>query len=215
MHDHHSTDYVTGQPVGPWYAVNDTAIVRCAWRYLCVTGDFAWLDKKISDRTILDHLEEHALYWKKLDHFGRGLGDYGTIENLLEVVSTYLHEVAGMNAGNVHSMRVVADLNERRGNAARARELRVEAKALAERINRLLYVNGKGYWRCGQPDDTFNEVRHCYDFLAVLDNMAEDLTPRQKQEMSEFFWRELHSEEMDAGAIAERCGCDLEHTPGS
>jgi hypothetical protein len=194
MHDHHSTDYVTGEAVGPWYAVNDTAIVRCAWRYLSVAGDFAWLDKKISDRTILDHLEDHALYWKKLDHFGHGLGDYGTIENLLEVVSTYLHEVAGMNAGNVHSMRVVADLQERRGNAARARELRAEATALAERINRLLYVDGKGFWRCGQPDGTFNEVRHCYDFLAVLDNMAEDLTPAQRHEMSEFFWRELHSE---------------------
>lgn len=194
MHSHHSTDYVTGEPVGPWYAVNDTAIVRCAWRYVCVTGDFAWLDKKVGGRSVLEQLEEHALYWKKLDHFGHGLGDYGTIENLLEVVSTYLHEVAGMNANNVHSMRVVADMYERRGNGARASELRAEAKSLAERINRLLYVKGKGHWRCGQPNATFNEVRHCYDFLAVLDNMAEDLSAAQKKEMSEFFWRELHGE---------------------
>jgi hypothetical protein len=194
MHEHHSTDYVTGEAVGPWYAANDSAIVRCAWRYLCVTGDFDWLDTKIDDRTVLDHLDDHALYWQKLDHFGRGLGDYGTIENLLEVVSTYLHEVAGINAGNVRSMRIVADLHERRGNSARARQLRGEAKALAERINRLLYVDGKGYWRCGQPDGTFNEVQHCYDFLAVLDTMADDLTSAQKREMSEFFWRELRSE---------------------
>lgn len=194
MHEHHSTDYVTGEGVGPWYAANDAAIVRCAWRYLCVTGDLGWLDKKIGDRTVLDQLDEHAVYWKKLDHFGHGLGDYGTIENLLEVVSTYLHEVAGMNAGNVYSMRVVADLHERLGNVARARELRGEASDLAQRINRLLYVNGKGYWRCGQPDGAFNEVRHCYDFLAVLDNMPEDLSPTQKQEMAAFFWHELHSE---------------------
>jgi hypothetical protein len=175
MHDHLATDYVSGEAVGPWYAVNDTAIVRCAWRYVCVTGDFAWLDKRVGQRTVLEHLEDRALYWKKLDHFGRGLGDYGTIENLLEVVSTYLHEVAGMNAGNVHSMRVVADMHERRGNGVRAGQLRTEAKSLADRINQLLYVNGKGFWRCGQPDGTFNEVRHCYDFLAVLDNMSEDL----------------------------------------
>lgn len=194
MHDHLATDYVTGEAVGPWYAVNDTAIVRCAWRYLCVTGDFAWLDKRVGQRTMLEHLEDRALYWKKLDHFGRGLGDYGTIENLLEVVSTYLHEVAGMNAGSVHSMRVVADMHERRGNSVRSSQLRAEAKSLADRINQLLYVKGKGYWRCGQPDGTFNEVRHCYDFLAVLDNMSEDLSPAQKNEMSEFFWRELHSE---------------------
>jgi hypothetical protein len=119
--------------------------VRCAWRYLCVTGDFAWLDKKIAGRTVLDHLDEHAVYWKQLDHLGHGLGDYGTIENLLEVVSTYLHEVAGMNAGNVHSMRVVADLHEFRGNLERARQLRSEATDLAARISRLLYVNGKGH----------------------------------------------------------------------
>jgi len=194
MHEHHSTDYLTGEGVGPWYAANDSAIVRCAWRYLCVTGDLGWLDTKIADRAVLDHLDQHAIFWKQLDHFGHGLGDYGTIENLLEVVSTYLHEVAGMNAGNVRSMRIVADLHERRGNSARARELRGEAKALAGRIDRLLYVDGKGYWRCGQPDGTFNEVRHCYDFLAVLDNMAEDLTARQKSEMSEFFWRDLHSQ---------------------
>ena len=40
------------------------------------TGDFAWLDKKVGDRTILESLEYHAQYWKKLDHSGCG-GDYG------------------------------------------------------------------------------------------------------------------------------------------
>lgn len=194
MHEHLATDYVTGEAVGPWYAVNDTAIVRCAWRYLCVTGDMAWLDKRIGNRSILDYLEEHALYWKKLDRSGHGLGDYGGIENILEVVSTYIHEVPGMNANNVHSMRVVADMHEKRGNSARAQQLRTEAKALADRINDKLYVKGKGYWRSGQPDGSFNEVRHCYDFLAVMDNMSEDLSPAQKSEMSAFFWRELHSE---------------------
>ena len=194
MHSHHSTDYVTGEPVGPWYAVNDTAIVRCAWRYLCVTGDFGWLEKQVGERTILEGLEKHALYWKDLDRFGRGLADYGTIENLLEVVSTYLHEVAGMNANNVHAMRSVAEMHEHKGNGSRAQQLRFEAKALAERINRLLYVNGHGYWRCGQPDGSFNEVRHCYDFLAVLENMSADLARTQKREMAEFFWRELKTE---------------------
>ena len=194
MHEHLATDYVTGEAVGPWYAVNDTAIVRCAWRYLCVTGDMAWLDKRVGNRTILDHLEDHALYWKKLDRSGHGLGDYGGIENILEVVSTYIHEVPGMNANNVHSMRVVADMHEKRGNSARAQQLRAEAKGLADRINEKLYVKGRGYWRCGQPDGSFNEVRHCYDFLAIMDNMSEDLSSAQKAEMSAFFWRELHSE---------------------
>jgi hypothetical protein len=194
MHQHLATDYVSGEGVGPWYAVNDMAIVRCAQNYLKVTGDFAWLDKRIGDQTAFQHLLAHATYWKKLDKQGHGLGDYGRLENLLEVVSTYLHETAGMNAGNVSSMRFVADLLERRGDDARASQLRSEATELARRINQKLYVKGKGWWKCGQPDGTFVEVRHCYDFLSVLDNMFEDLGDSQKQEMSRFFWGQLHSE---------------------
>lgn len=191
MHKHLATDYVGGTGVGPWYAVNDTAILRCAHDYLRVSGDFAWLDKAIAGKSVLTHLADHALYWETLRHTDRGLADYGNIENLLEVVSTYVHEVAGMNAGNVANMRFVAELLERRGEAARARELRTKSEDLAERINRLLYVDGKGWWRAGQLDGTFNEVRHCYDFLAVVDSMGTALSPQQKKEMAAFFWEEL------------------------
>src|SRR5213078_3614961 len=104
-----------------------------------------------------------------------------------------LHATAGMNAGNVSSMRFVADLLERRGNSSHASQLRAEAKNLAQRINEKLYVPGKGWWKCGQPDGSFLEVRHCYDFLSVLDNMLEDLSDAQKREMSGFFWEQLHS----------------------
>jgi hypothetical protein len=194
MHQHLATDYVTAEAVGPWYGVNDMAIVRCAENYLRVTGDFAWLDKRTGESSTLDHLVAHATYWKQLDKQGHGLGDYGKIENLLEVVSTYLHETAGMNAGNVSSMRFVADLLDRRADSARAAQLRTEATALAERINKKLYVAGKGWWKCGQPDGSFVEVRHCYDFLSVLDNMITDLSVAQKEEMRRFFWDELHSE---------------------
>jgi len=194
MHQHLATDYVTGEAVGPWYAVNDMAIVRCAQNYLRVTGDFTWLDKRIDGKTALDHLLFHATYWKQLDKVSHGLGDYGKLENLLEVVSTYLHETAGMNAGNVSSMRFAADLLQRRGEASQASQLRAEAKDLARRINQKLYVQGKGWWKCGQPDGSLVDVRHCYDFLSVLDNMFEDLSDMQKQEMSQFFWRELHSD---------------------
>ena len=193
MHAHLATDYVTGHAVGPWYAVNDMAIVRCAENYLRVTGDFAWLKKSIGDKSCLEHLTVHALYWKTLDKQGSGLADYGQMENNLEVVSTYIHQVAGMNAGNVSSMRFVAALLDRAADSTRAQQLRLEASDLAKRINRLLYVTGKGYWRARQPDGSSIEVRHCYDLLAVLDNMFEDLDDQQKQEMSRFFWSELHS----------------------
>lgn len=193
MHRHLATDYVSGEAVGPWYGVNDMAILRCAENYLRVTGNWTWLDQRVGGETVLDSLVRRALFWKKLDRYGHGLADYGNLENILEVVSTYLHEVAGMNAGNVSGMRFVANLLERRGDSARAAQLRAEATSLAERINRQLYVAGKGYWRCGQPDGSFHQVRHCYDLLSVLDSMFEDLSPRQRQEMSRFFWTELYS----------------------
>jgi hypothetical protein len=193
MHQHLATDYITGNAIGPWYGVNDMAIVRCAQNYLRVTGDFAWLDKRVGDKSVIDHLHDHATYWKKLVKGTSSLADYGEISNLLEVVSTYLHQVAGMNAGNVSSMRFVADLLEHRGQAQDAARLRADATELAARINRLLYVTGKGWWRCGQPDGSFNEVRHCYDFLSVLDNMSTDLSDNQKREMAQFFWSQLAS----------------------
>ena len=194
MHQHVATDFMTGQGVGlNGYAVNDYGILRCAHAYLRVTGDFAWLDKVVDGNPVIERLLNHALYWKSLVKRAGGLADYGEMRNLLEVVSTWVHEVAGINAGNVYGMRFVAALLERRGDARQAAQLRSEAGELAAQINRLLYVEGSGWWKCGQPDGTYKEVRHCYDLLAVFDAMFEDLSDRQKKEMSNFFWTELHT----------------------
>ncbi|MCX6625462.1 MAG: hypothetical protein NTY38_31255, partial [Acidobacteria bacterium] len=145
---HLAIDYLTGKAVGRSYAVNHMALLRSADRYLRLSGDLAWLDQRLAGRTVLEHLTAYALHWKQLDRRGAGLADYGTHDGLLEVVSTYSHEVAAMNAGNVYGMRFVAQLLERRGNLADARGLRKEAAALARRIVALLYVDGGGYWRC-------------------------------------------------------------------
>lgn len=193
MEEHYGTDYLSGKGMGPWYAANDMGILRCADDYLRVTGDFRWLDKMIDGKIVLEHLAARALHWKQLDRYGHGLGDYGGIDYLLEAVSTYTHEVAAMNAGNVYGMRFVACLLDRHGDSSRATHFRAEAKDLAGRINRLLYVEGKGWWKCGLSDGTFREVRHCHDLLTVLDTMFEDLSDRQKREMAQFFWNELYT----------------------
>ena len=193
LDDHYATSYTTGKPVGPWYAVNNLAVLRSAHNYLRVSGDMGWLDRMVEGRSVLDHLTTHALHWKQLDRRGIGLADYGSIDNLLEVVSTYTHEVAATNSGNVYGMRVTAALLDRKQRHFEAQELRTEATELARRIIRLLYVPGQGYWKCGQPDGSYREVRHAYDFLTVLDCMQEDLGPEIASEMCAFFWRELHS----------------------
>jgi hypothetical protein len=195
MHEAVATDYLTGHGAGlPYgYAVNDMGILRCADAYLRVTGDVAWLDKSIEGMPVIERLLEHAVYWKKLVKSANGLADYGDPRYLLEVVSTYSHQVAAMNAGNVYGMRFVASLFERRGDAVQAAQLRSEAKELAARISQLLYVEGKGWWKAGQPDGSYLEVRHCYDLLTVFDTMFDDLSETQKKEMSNFFWTELHT----------------------
>jgi hypothetical protein len=143
MHEHHSSDYVSGEPVGPWYQANDAAIVRCAGRYLCVTRDFAWLGKKICDRTVLDHLDEHAVYWKNStawDAVSPTMARSRICSRSSALTCTRQPECMPAT----RSMRLVADLHERRGNAARAKQLRGEATEMAERMNRLLLRQWQG-----------------------------------------------------------------------
>ena len=90
VHRCFATDYLTGQGVGTWYGANDFSILRCAHDYLRVTGDFGWLDKRVGGKTVFEYLLDSALYWKQFDKSGRGLADYGGMDNLLEVVSAWL-----------------------------------------------------------------------------------------------------------------------------
>jgi hypothetical protein len=183
-----ATDYVTGKPLGNWYAVNSSAVVRLAHDYLRYTGDVAWLDKMVDGRRVIDHLEEHALMWRAYDVNGHGLADCGGVINLLECVSTYTHEVAAFNAMWVAAQRQVAAMRRLRGELGQARSLEAEAGTLLRNVLSL-YVEGKGYWRCRQPDGSHHDVHHIYDFVAVLESISEDLPAKVRHEMVENFRR--------------------------
>ena len=186
IHKHYGTEYLTGGPVGPWYSVNDFAMSKIARDYLRWTGDHDFLTAPA-----VEHLVTYANNWKGFASAG-GLADYGGINNLLECVSTYIHEVASLNAANVFNMRFAAEVLEMQGENSHAKELRGEASALAEKVNEL-YVDGAGYWNVRFPDGKLVEVRHCYDFFTVINAMADDLADSQKKEMFEFFMRELQT----------------------
>ena len=190
VHQHFGTEYLTGAGVGPWYSVNDFAMCRMAREYLRWTGDAAWLDKEVGGRKVLDRLVTYAEHWRALDTNKHGLADYGGVNNLLEAVSSYVHEVAGLNAANVYNLRFAAELLEHKGQQARAAALRKEAEELGRRVNEL-YVEGKGIWRCRLPDGSYNEVHHCYDFGTTLITIGDLMTDRQKREMVRFFREEL------------------------
>jgi len=190
VYKHFGTEYLTGAGVGPWYSVNDFAMSRMAKEYLRWTGDRDWLDKKVGGKRVFDYLISFAEHWRELDVNGHGLADYGGVNNLLEAVSSYVHEVAGLNAANVYNLRFAAELLEHDGQSDRARKMRTEAEELGSRVNEL-YVDGKGIWKCKQPDGSYNEVHHCYDFGTTLITIGDLMSDRQKKEMVGFFNREL------------------------
>ncbi len=190
VHQHFGTEFLTGQGIGPWYSVNDYAMSRMAKEYLRWTGDRAWLDQKVGDKTVFDHLISYAEHWRELDTNKHGLADYGGVNNLLEAVSSYVHEVAGLNAANVYNLRFAAELLDFKGQKDKAAATRKEAETLGKRVQEL-YVPGKGIWKCRLPDGSYNEVHHCYDFGTTLVNIGDLMPAAQKREMVEFFKREL------------------------
>jgi hypothetical protein len=190
IHKHFGTEFLTGAGVGPWYSVNDYAMSRMAKEYLRWTGDKAWLDKRVGGRTVLDRLVDYAEHWRELDTNKHGLADYGGVLNLLEAVSSYVHEVAGLNAANVHNLRFAAELVEHKGDTKKAAAFRAEAEQLGRRVQEL-YVPGRGIWKCRLPDGSYNEVHHCYDFGTTLMNIGDMMPASQKKEMVDFFVREL------------------------
>ncbi|MGW9588615.1 hypothetical protein [Microbacterium sp. NPDC055455] len=188
------TSSLTGGPVGQWYSVNDYAMTRLVRDYVRFTGDSGFLDEKQEDgRSVLDHLRFWAQAWQGLRR-SSPLADYGEIENLLECVSSYTHEVASFNAANVWNLRVTAEVLDARGDAAGAAELRAEADELVAEV-RTLYLPGEGFFAARQPDGSRLPVRHCYDFNIVGTTIAGDLDAATRAEMVAFFQRELQTPE--------------------
>ncbi|MGI8555079.1 MAG: hypothetical protein ACR2LT_01825 [Pyrinomonadaceae bacterium] len=192
VHQHFGTEFLTGVGIGPWYSVNDYAMCRMAKEYLRWTGDKAWLDKTVGGKTVFDHLVSYAEHWRELNVNGHGLADYGGVNNLLEAVSSYVHEVAGLNSANVYNLRFVAELLDFKNQKSKADAMRKEAAQLGKRVQEL-YVPGKGIWKCKLPDGSFNEVHHCYDFGTTLVNIGDLMPASQKTEMVRFFKTELQT----------------------
>jgi hypothetical protein len=100
-------------------------------------------------------LLKFASNWKNFKS-PNGLADYGGINNLLECVSTYIHEVASLNAANVFNLRTAAELCELTGKKDLIDHFINEANELIPQINKL-YVDGKGFWATRFPDGSLVE----------------------------------------------------------
>ncbi|MFG1624055.1 hypothetical protein [Kribbella sp. NPDC049227] len=194
-HAHFGTEWLTGGPVGYWYSVNDFAMTRLVRDYVRFTGDAGFLDtevgREVAHKPVGEHLHDWATAWRGL-RGKHALADYGGIDNLMECVSSYVHEVASFNAANVWCMRVAAEVASRSGDEDRAALLRKEADEQVRHLNEL-YIEGRGFWHARQPDGAMIPVRHCYDFNIVGTTIAADLSENQRTEMVDFFQRELQT----------------------
>jgi hypothetical protein len=193
IHTHFGTEYLTGNTVGNWYSVNDFALTWLADDYLKWKGNFSWLDKTVdgTNKKVIDYLKEFATNYRQFKT-ASGLADYGGINNLLECVSTYVHEVASLNAGNIFNLRTVADIVLKRGEEEFASLLLKEALELLNKLMEL-YCEGKGCWYARMPDQKLIEVKHCYDLITLLNVIPNDLSSKQKEEMFSFFVNELQT----------------------
>ena len=178
-------DRITG------YAFNACTIFKTAMHYLRVTGDLAFLDEKLEDgKTVLQRMDEMATDWKTLVLPDSPLADYGDNNNLLECAPAYIGRVASCNAQDVWMMRQDAALQELKGNASHAKELRDDAEKLLPAVLSL-YKSGDGVWYGLHKDGKRVELRHCVDYIYVGDALASNLTPAMRREMTDFVKCEL------------------------
>lgn len=196
INEHFGTEWLTGGPAGNWYSVNQYAMVRLVHDYVTVTGDTAFLDEPAAvgdtQQTVGDHVRAWSVEWRN-KRVNSPLADYGEIDNLLECVSTYVHEVASLNAANVWCMRTAAELSRFQGLDDEARRLEELADELIPEILKL-YRKGEGYFNARHPDGTLVPVGHCYDFSTVGTTIASDLPDGMRDEMLRFFDKQLKTE---------------------
>lgn len=196
IHTFMGTDWLTNEPVGEGYAVNDHSILQILHDYVRWTGDREWLCRSLPSPSgarsrVIDRVRDYARAWEARKS-PSGLADYGDLKGLLECVSTYAHEVAGLNAANVANLRTAAELLTAAGETSEADVLRAEASALLGHV-RELYAEGEGFWYARHPGGRKVPVRHCFDLLTVLTSIPDDLTRDQRDEMRRFFREELQT----------------------
>jgi hypothetical protein len=183
--DAEAHDKITG------YAFNACTIFKTTLDYLRITGDLAFLDEKLENgKTVLQRMDEMATDWKTLVLPDSPLANYGENGNLLECAPAYIHRVASCNAQDVWMMRQAAALQELKGNAVRAKELRDDAENLLPAVLSL-YKPGDGVWYGMHRDGQRVELRHCVDYIYVGNALANDLAPDMRREMTGFVKREL------------------------
>ncbi len=195
LHKWFGLDYLTGNPVGYWYASNDYTMHEALMEiYKAKAGGFD--DISINGEKLNTLLKKCAMAWKDtgLDRDRDYIPDYGDIDNNLECVSTYKHGVPALTASNVYMLRNSSAIERSLGNLRTSKFLQKTSEKVLSSLLRELNVENRGYWRCKQPGGSFIEVRHVYDFMTIGKLLADSLPPNKKSMMLSFFDSEIRTE---------------------
>ncbi|MEV0908928.1 hypothetical protein [Streptomyces hokutonensis] len=184
--DSFGVENLSGGPLGNAYSSTDYALFRLIEHYVCVTGDFAFLDETTGGTTVLAHLERLGLGWRERRNPATGgvLADFGDDPwQLLECVPTYTGVVASFNGAYVATTRSLAGLYRRLGRTEEAERTEAEAGQLAAAL--LDLYAGSGRWRIIRPDGT-DTIGHCLDFGLVAAALHRELPDGTRREMADF-----------------------------
>ncbi|WP_133995703.1 glycosyl hydrolase family 95 catalytic domain-containing protein [Dinghuibacter silviterrae] len=193
IHHCYAVDCMSGGGAGPWYAANDWSVFRCVEAYIGVTGDSAFLHRRIGDKTVLEHLDSIATFYESRPlKKGDALADYGGPENLLECSPSYIEGVASLNAADVYMLRRTAHYYKISGNGVRAADLMAKAGRLLPAVLSL-YDAGQGVWDALDSAGHKVPVRHCYDYIVTGQALENDLSSQTKTEMNRFVSTELRT----------------------
>ena len=195
---YYGQDNFGGEGVGNGYSANYWALFQLIRAYITVSGDYAFLEKQIDRKRIIDHLEHYATNWQRISIHGQDgatddlykLADFGDDEwNLLECVPTYKHIVPSFNAGYIWMMRETAAFYNKIGANKKASDLNSQAQEMIKRLLKL--YAGNGVWHSLYPNGEKIEVRHCLDFMFLGRYLPNDIPKDIKAKMMEFAYREL------------------------
>ena len=170
------------------------------------------LSGRPSRKPVAEHLHDWATAWRGLrgEH---ALADYGGIDNLLECVSSYVHEVASFNAANVWCLRVAAEVADRAGDdgprcsAAQGGVARRQATSTSStsraRASGTRASPTARWSRSGTATTSTSSVRRSPD----------DLSESQRAEMVDVLPARAADADVDARAVAVRRGRRLQRPP--
>jgi hypothetical protein len=125
---HFAFNPMTGAAFGPWYPVNQEKIIGLVYYYVKNTGDLAFLDERVEDKSVLEWILLNAMYGddpaKPVD-----LIDYGPSNSHLELRRgyPYNHVMPDLNGRRYASYMWASELAEAAGKPAPYLKERAEA----------------------------------------------------------------------------------------